>query len=141
MTKSDIPIPTCLTCRESANNDFMKGSTTYFCKNCGTEMRYMPAGELLHFGGSKTKAKDYNGWVISFSVRSSELYSSYAMIGVGGLILLLTLCFLWLGRIGTDAAFWTLGSGIVLIVIGKVRSTRQKNKTRATLNQYPHWQK
>ena len=141
MTERDIPIPTCASCGKSDSESYITGETAYLCRNCGTEMRYMPAGELLHSGSSKTKAKDYNGWVISFSVRSSELYSSQAMFIIGILILLLTLAFLSLGKIGADAALWSAGSGILLSIIGKRRSIRQKIKTQRTLNKYPYWQK
>ena len=141
MTKRDIPTPTCATCGETDSKSYVDGETTYLCKNCGTVMRYMPAGELLHSGSSKTKAKEYNGWVTSFSVRSSELYSSQAMFVLGISILFLTLVFLWLEKIGADAALWSAGSGIFLSIIGKIRSTRQKIKTQTTLNQYPYWQK
>ena len=141
MTKRDIPVPTCATCGETDSTSNINGETAYLCKNCGTEMRYRPAGELLHSGSSKPKAKDYNGWVTSFSVRSSELYSSQAMFILGILILLLTIAFLWFGKIGADAALWSVGSGVFLSIIGKIRSIRQKTKTQTTLDQYPYWQK
>ena len=139
MPKSDIPVPTCSTCGKLDSENFVKGDTFYICKNCGTEMKYMPAGELLNSGGSK--AKENNGWVASFSVRSSELYSSQAMFVLGILILILTLIFLWLDKIGTDGALWTAGSGIILSIIGKKRSIRQKKKTELILSQYPYWGK
>ncbi len=139
MAKSDIPIPACGTCGKPDSTGYKKGDTTYLCKNCGTELRYMPAGELLHSGGSK--AKENNGWVVSFSVTSSELYSSRAMFVLGVVILILTLVFLWIGKIGADAAFWTAGSGLFLAVIGKRKSIMQKRKTALTLTQYPYWNK
>ena len=99
----------------------------------------MPAGELLKSGGSAIK--ENNGWVISFSVRSSELYSGRAMFVLGILILILTISFLWLGKIGSDAALWSLGSGILLSIIGKRKSIMQKKKVEMALNQYPYWKK
>lgn len=139
MTKSDIPTPICATCGESGDTWYTKGATSYLCRNCGTEMRYMPAGELLKSGGSAIK--ENNGWVMSFSVRSSELYSGRAMFVLGILILILTISFLWLGKIGSDAALWSLGSGILLSIIGKRKSIMQKKKVEMALNQYPYWKK
>ncbi len=139
MPKSDIPIPACDTCGETNSQDYTNGETTYLCKNCGTEMKYMPAGELLNSGGSKVK--ENNGWVASFSVRSSELYSGRAMFVIGILILLLTLSFLGFGKIAGDAALWSAGSGIVLSIIGKRKTILQKKKTQLTLSQYPYWKK
>lgn len=139
MTKSDIPVPTCETCGVLDSKSYINGETFYLCKNCGSEMRYMPAGELLNSGGKK--AKENNGWVTSFSVRSSELYSGQAMFVLGLLIVILTLAFLWFGKIETDAALWSAGSGIFLSIIGKRKTIRQQKKTGATLKQYPYWQK
>ncbi len=102
-------------------------------------MKYMPAGELLHSGGSK--GQENNGWAVSFSVRSSEAYSSKAMFVLGLVILLLSLSFLLLGKIGVDAALWSIGSGIGLVIIGKRRSVRQKKKLQMALEQYPYWRK
>lgn len=140
MSKRDIPTPTCATCGERVCAPEINGETGFLCVNCGTEMKFMPAGELLHSGGSK-KAKEFNGWVTTFSVRSSELYSSRAMFFLGLLILLLSLAFLCLGKIGIDAALWSGGSGTLLSVIGKRREIRQKKKTQTTLSRYPYWQK
>ncbi len=97
----------------------------------------MPAGELLHSGSSKTKVN--NGWVESFSVTSSELYSGQAMGVLGVVILVLSLCFLWFGKIGTDSALWSGGSGILLAIIGKRKTLTQNRKVEASLAQYPHW--
>ena len=99
----------------------------------------MPAGELLKSGGSAIK--ENNGWIMSFSVRSSELYSGRAMFVLGIVILILTISFLWLGKIGSDAALWSSGSGILLSIIGKRKSIMQKKKTQMTLDQYPYWKK
>jgi hypothetical protein len=99
----------------------------------------MPAGELLHSGGKN--AKEYDGWVVSYSVRSSELYSGQAMFVLGILILILTTSFLWFGKIETDAALWSSGSGILLGIIGKRKTIMQKKKTEMTLRQYPYWKK
>ena len=139
MAKNDIPVPTCGTCGEPGNTNYIKGETSYLCKNCGAEMRYMPAGELLHSGGSKAKEND--GWVVSYSVTSSELYSGRAMFVLGLVILILTIVFLLLGRLETDAALWSAGSGLFLAVIGKRKSIMQKRKTALTLAQYPYWNK
>ena len=139
MTKSDIPTPVCATCGESGSKSYAKGETSYLCPNCGTEMRYMPAGELLKSGSSTIK--ENNGWIMSFSVRSSELYSGRAMFVLGILILILTISFLWLGKIGSDAVLWSSGSGILLSIIGKRKLIIQKKKTQMTLDQYPYWKK
>jgi hypothetical protein len=139
MTKSDIPTPVCSTCGESGSKSYTKGETFHLCQNCGTEMRYMPAGELLSTGGNMVK--ENNGWIMSFSVRSSELYSGRAMFVLGALILILTIAFLWLGKIGSDAALWSAGSGILLSIIGKRKSIMQKRKTETILEQYPYWNK
>lgn len=135
-SKSDIPVPICATCGESGEADFTSGETFHLCTNCGTEMKYMPAGELLHSGG-----KENNGWAISFSVRSSEAYSSQAMFVLGFVILLLSISFLLFGKIGVDAALWSLASGIALAIIGKRRSIRQKKRIQQALAQYPYWKK
>ena len=139
MTKNDIPTPICATCGESGSNSYTKGETFHLCQNCGTEMRYMPAGELLKSSGSAIK--ENNGWVISFSVRSSELYSGRVMFVLGILILIVTISFLWLGKIGSDAALWSAGSGILLAIIGKRKSIKQQKKTQMILDQYPYWDK
>lgn len=139
MTKSDIPTPTCALCGTSGSESYTAGETAHLCQNCGTEMKYMPAGELLKSGGSALKKN--NGWVMSFSVNSSELYSSQAMFLLGILILVLALSFLWMGKIGTDAALWSSGSGIILSIIGQKRLARQKKKTRMVIEQYPYWKK
>jgi hypothetical protein len=99
----------------------------------------MPAGELLNSGGSKVK--ENNGWIASFSVRSSEIYSSQAMLVLGIFILLLTIFFLWSGKIAMDAALWSFGSGILLSILGRRRLIRHKKKTAMILSQYPYWQK
>jgi hypothetical protein len=121
------------------NGNYAKGETFYLCRNCGTEMRYMPAGELLNSGGSKVK--ENNGWITGFSVRSSELYSSQAMFVLGILILIVTFLLLWLGKTGTDAALWSAGSGILLIIIGRRRIIRQNKKTELIFSKYPYWGK
>lgn len=90
--------------------------------------------------GSK-KAIENNGWSMSFSVRSSELYSGQAMFILGIVIVILTLSFVYFGKLGTDAALWSSGSGILLSIIGKRKSIIQKKKTQMTLAQYPYWKK
>lgn len=140
MSKRDIPCPSCVTCGEADKTNRLNGETTFLCSNCGTEMRFMPAGELLHSGGSQ-KAKELNGWVVTFSVRSSEVYSSKVVLALGGVIVLLSFVFLALGKIGVDAVLWSAGSGILLTVIGNRRLSRHKRKTQKTLSQYPYWQK
>lgn len=49
----------------------------------------MPAGELLSSGSNMVK--ENNGWIVSFSVRSSERYSSQAMVVLGACILVVAL--------------------------------------------------
>lgn len=99
----------------------------------------MPAGELLNSGGHG--AIKNNGWIMSFSVRSSELQSSRAMSILGILILLISLSFLWFEKIGIDAALWSIGSGILLTIIGLRKLFVQKKKTQRTLDHYPYWNK
>ena len=99
----------------------------------------MPAGELLNSGGNMVK--ENNGWIMSFSVRSLELYSGKVMFVLGILILILTITFLLLGKIESDAAVWSFGSGVLLSIIGKRKSNLQKKKTEMILNQYPYWKK
>ncbi len=137
MPKSDIPVPVCTTCGISGEEQHKKGETFYLCENCGTELRYRPAGELLNSGSKK--AIENNGWAMSFSVQSSEIYSGQAMFVLGIVVVLLTLLFLWTGRLETDAALWSAGSGIILAILGKRKSTKQQKKNRTTLAQYPYW--
>ncbi len=139
MTISDIPVPVCATCGESGSGQFVNGETFYVCGTCGTEMRYRPAGELLNSGSKK--AIENNGWAMSFSVRSSELYSGRAMFLLGIVIVILTLSFLWIGKLESDAALWSIGSGILLSILGKRKSIKQKKKTQTILAQYPYWKK
>lgn len=137
MTKSDIPVPVCATCGVACQEASMQGETSYVCRNCGTEMKYRPAGELLNSGGSA--AKENNGWAMSFSVRSTELQTSRSISILGILILLISLSFLWFGKIGIDAALWAMGSGILLTAIGLRKIIVQKKKTRVTVGRYPYW--
>lgn len=139
MTKKTIPTPTCPTCGESDDKNYISGETSYRCPNCGTELRYMPAGELLN--PDSTAVAKNKGWVIRFSVLSSELYYSQAMLGIGIVILILTLTFVCLGKIGLDDAVWSFGSGILLTIIGKRKLSLQKKKTQTVLSRYPHWKK
>lgn len=139
MSQSDIPPPTCTTCQKPGDVAYIRGETFFLCENCGTEMKYRPAGELLYSGSNKSK--ENNGWSESFSVTSSELYSSKAMCVLGVVILLLSICFLGFGKIGIDAAIWSGGSGILLAIIGKRKTIIQNRKVEASLAQYPHWQK
>ncbi len=139
MTKKNIPTPICTTCRESGAQNYKDGETSYICPNCGTEMRYLPAGELLSSGGNK--GEENNGWVTKFSVLSSELYSARAIFGIGVLVLVLTLSFLWFGEIGTDSALWSAGSGVFLVALGIIKSIMQKRKMKTVIDQYPHWKK
>lgn len=139
MTKSDIPVPVCVTCGESARGQYVNGATFYVCGNCGTEMKYRPAGELLNSGSKK--AIENNGWAMSFSVRSSELYSGQTMFTLGIVVLILSLSFLWTGKLDSDAALWSIGSGILLSILGKRKSLKQKKKNKMVLAQYPYWRK
>ena len=102
-------------------------------------MRYLPAGELLNSGGSA--AKKNSGWITKFSVLSSELYSGRAMFGLGVLILVLALSFLYFGKTGPENALWGSGSGILLIIIGKRKSIMQKKKMQTVIDLYPYWKK
>jgi hypothetical protein len=139
MTEKNIPTPICSTCGESGGKHYTSGETSYLCPNCGTEMRYLPAGELLNSGGSA--AKKNNGWITKFSVLSSELYSGRAMFGIGVLILVLALSFFCFGRVEPENALWGAGSGIVLIIIGKRKSIMQKEKMQKTIGLYSYWKK
>lgn len=137
MTKKYIPTPVCSTCRESGGKNYTSDETFYLCPNCGTEMRYLPAGGLLISGGSDVKKN--NGWITTFSMFSSELYSGRAMFGIGVLVLVLALSFLCFNKIGSESAFWSSGSGILLIILGKRKSIMQKKKMQTVKDQYPYW--
>ena len=139
MTKENIPTPICSICGESGGKNYTRGETFYRCPNCGTEMRYLPAGELLTSGGNEVKKN--NGWVTKFSVVSSELFSCRAMFGIGLVILVLALSFLFFGKIGFEDTLWSGGSGIVLIIIGKKRLMMQKKKMQTVTGRYPYWKK
>ena len=139
MTRKNIPTPICSICGESGDKKYTSGETFYRCPNCGTEMRYLPAGELLTSGGSEVKKN--NGWITKFSVVSSELYTSRTMFGIGFLILVLALSFLYLGKIGFEGTLWSAGSGILLIIIGKKRLMMQKKKMQSVTGRYPYWKK
>jgi len=139
MTKKNIPTPICSTCGESGGKNYTIGETFYLCPNCGTEMRYLPAGELLTSGSSDVKKN--NGWITKFSVLSSELYSGRAMFGIGVLILVLALSFLCFKKIGFEGAFWSSGSGILLIILGKRKLIMQKKKMQTAIDLYPYWKK
>ncbi len=76
-----------------------------------------------------------------FSVLSSELYTGRAMLGVGIMILVLVLSFLYVGKIGTEGALWSFGSGLFLIIIGTRKSIVQKKKIQTTIGRYPYWKK
>ncbi len=138
MSKSDIPVPICAICQEPGDESYKKGEAFHLCGKCGTEMQYRPAGELLHSGGKKEMG--YNGWVISFSIRSSEAYSSKAMIVLGIVILFLALSFLLIGKLAFDEALWSIVSGIVLFILGKRRLNKQRNKIEMALEKYPYWE-
>ena len=139
MTKINIPTPICSTCGELGGKNYISGETSYLCPNCGTEMRYLPAGELLISGSSDVKKN--SGWITKFSVLSSELYSGRAMFGIGALILVLALSFLYFGKIRSEDALWSLGSGILLVIIGKRKSIMQKKKMQTVIDLYPYWKK
>lgn len=139
MVKENIPIPICGTCRESGEKNYTTGDTTYRCLNCGTEMRYLPAGELLTSKSSNVKKN--NGWITTFSMTSSELYSGRVMVGIGVMILILSLSFLWLGKIDSEVLLWSGGSGMLLIILGRRKSTRQKKKVAEAMGRYPYWNK
>ena len=78
---------------------------------------------------------------MSFSVRSSELYSGQTMFTLGIVVLILSLSFLWTGKLDSDAALWSIGSGILLSILGKRKSLKQKKKNKMVLAQYPYWRK
>lgn len=139
MTKKNIPTPICSTCGESGDKNYTIGETSYLCLNCGTEMRFMPAGEL--FAPRKSDVKKNNGWITTFSMFSLELYSGRTMIGLGLLILILALSFLFLKKIGSEGALWSSGSGVLLIILGTRKLTRQKKKMQAVMKLYPYWKK
>jgi hypothetical protein len=139
MTKQSIPTPSCATCGDSSGKNYISGETSYLCSNCGTEMRYLPAGELLTSSGSNVKKN--NGWIVAFSVLSSELYSSRAMLVIGGLILVLAFSFLFLGKLGSEGVLWSAGSGVFLVILGIRKLKRQKKKMEMALVQYPYWKK
>ena len=137
MSKKNIPAPNCFTCGKTDAKDYLDDEIRYTCPNCGAEMRYLPAGELLQASGATVKKN--NGWITQFSVRSSELYTARAMSGVGILILTFALSFFIFEKINNDATMLCSVSGIILIVIGTRKVIRQKNKTRKILAEYPYW--
>jgi len=137
MTKKHIPTPICSTCRESGGKDYTSGEISYVCSNCGTEMKYLPPGGMLLAGGNEVKKN--NGWITTFSMYSAEFSTGRIMFGVGLLILVLTLSFLFLHKIGSESALWSAGSGIVLIILGARKSIRQKKKMQTARERYPYW--
>ena len=139
MTKKNIPTPICSTCGQAGGKKSTTSETSYLCLNCGTEMRYLPAGELLTSG--RSDAKKNNGWITTFSMFSSELYSGRAMFAIGVLILVLALSFLYFKKIGSEGVLWSSGSGILLIILGKRKLIRQKKKMQTAMDLYPYWKK
>lgn len=132
-------MPHCLTCGETSGQDYISGATSYLCPNCGTEMRYLPAGELLTSKGSDVKKN--SGWITTFSVLSSELHSAWAMFGIGGVILIVSLSFVVVGKIESESALWSSVSGGILIVLGVRKLIMQKKKMQKALSLYPYWEK
>ena len=137
MSNKNIPIPVCSICKQVGSESYQTGDVFFSCSNCGTEMRFLPAGELLLSKGSSVKKN--NGWITKFSVQSPELNNNRAMMGLGAVTLLLTFVFLWMGRIAYDDSWLTLIAGLVLLGIGMQRQRRQKNKRDAALARYPYW--
>jgi hypothetical protein len=135
--KESLPIPVCSTCQAPGSSSYSPGDTTYCCSNCGTEMRYLPAGELLMSGGSEVKKN--NGWITKFSVLSSERSTGQAILGLGVLILVLALSFFGSGRTGADGALWSGGSGLLLVMIGLRKTVVHKRKVLRARRQYPYW--
>jgi hypothetical protein len=93
----------------------------------------------LFSGGSDVKKN--NGWLTTFSMFSPELYYGQAMLGIGLLILVSALSFLFLKKIGSDNAIWCGGTGMVLIILGRRKSIRQKKKMQTVRDRYPYWKK
>lgn len=139
MSNKKIPAPTCETCGESSGDNYTSGETSYLCLNCGTEMRYLPAGQLLASGGGDMKKN--SGWITTFSVFSSELYSGRAMFAIGVLIIVLTLSFLFLGKLEPESALWCSGSGGLLVFLGLRKLAVQKKKVKMVTARYPYWEK
>ncbi|MBU1138525.1 MAG: hypothetical protein KKD01_18295 [Proteobacteria bacterium] len=102
-------------------------------------MRYLPAGELLTSKGSDVKKN--SGWITTFSVLSSELHSAWAMFGIGGVILIVSLSFVVVGKIESESALWSSVSGGILIVLGVRKLIMQKKKMQKALSLYPYWEK
>lgn len=138
MTPKSIPSPLCPTCGDKGTQP-ESDATVYTCTNCGTEMRYLPAGELLKSFGAD--GKQNSGWQTRFSVHSTEFGSSWAMLGVGLLLFVLVLLFLGAGQLALENAFWAGGSGLVLTIVGSRKVMIQKKKVQAALDRYPFWQK
>ncbi|MBC8208624.1 MAG: hypothetical protein H8E79_05605 [Desulfobulbaceae bacterium] len=138
MKKNVIPIPICSTCKASGSDSYISGDNFCRCSNCGTEMRYLPAGELLITKGSDVKKN--NGWITKFSVVSAELYTGRAMNGIGTLIMVLALSFYWFGRLELDGVVLSGGSGLLLAFIGQRRTGIQKRKVQMARDNYPYWQ-
>ena len=139
MIDKNIPTPVCSHCGEPGGKNYTAGETFYLCPNCGTEMKYRPAGELLTSGGSY--AKKNNGWITTFSMFSTEIDSGRAMFGLGTLILLLAGTFLFLEKIGSEGALFCIFSGVLLIILGLRKTIRQKRKMENAMKRYPFWSK
>ncbi|MCG2746282.1 MAG: hypothetical protein L6365_01965 [Desulfobulbaceae bacterium] len=139
MTKKSIPTPICSTCGVPGGTSFTCGETFYVCPNCGTEMKYLHSGGMLFAGGSEVKKN--NGWITTFSMFSTELSTGQVMIGAGVLILVLTISFLFLQKIGSENALWCAGAGIVPIILGARKSMKQKKKMQVVREDYPYWGK
>ena len=70
---------------------------------------------------------------------SSEIHSGRSMNVLGVVILVLSLTFLYVHKIGFEAALWSAAAGILLIILGSRKLTRQRKKMQTARSLYPYW--
>lgn len=136
--KKTIPVPVCSTCGTVDETAYHRGDTSFVCPNCGTEMRYLPAGDIWNPGASDSRKN--NGWVTTFSVKSGQMSSARWTYGVGVAFLAITVFFALTGKIGFDGAFPAGLSGAVLVFVGLRKQNSLYRRIRGCVKKYPYWQ-
>ncbi|NOQ46131.1 MAG: hypothetical protein GQ559_05600 [Desulfobulbaceae bacterium] len=135
--KNTRPEPICSTCKQQGGVDYQPGGDAFRCPNCGTEMRYLPAGELWN-PGEKTKNKN-SGWLTTFAQHNTDLSGHKMTVVVGTATFILSCVFLIFGKIDLEAAALTAGSGIILAAIGRKKTMKLKKKINDTKKNFPFW--
>lgn len=135
--KNTRPEPICSTCKQQGGVDYQPGEDAFLCPNCGTEMRYLPAGELWNPGGKK-KNKN-TGWLTIFAPHNTDLSGHEMTVVVGAAIFILSCAFLIFGKIDIEAAAFTIVSGIILAAIGRKKTITLKKKISDTKKNFPFW--